>query len=182
MEGQWVVGLETVGPERTQGDVNRPSMPVAAVGVGDKPELIDARDESAEDQQIDKGDKSGGTPRGRQSDHGINSPEDSNNADDEQDQDVRRGQLVCFEVSIDEEGLVEGLGDDLDRSAAWTYQHANDGDQKGDLHQAIEDEEHASNHLDVWEGDRGKECNSGRFQECRRLQDHHVAACRDMGI
>lgn len=80
-------------------------MPVAAVGVGDEPELIDARDETAEDQQIDKGDKARGAPRGRQSDHGIKSPEGSNNADDEQDQDVSRGQLVCFEVAIDEEGL-----------------------------------------------------------------------------
>jgi hypothetical protein len=43
-------------------------------------------------------------------DERVKGPEDGDHADDEEHQDVRRGDLVCFEIAVDEVGLVGMLG------------------------------------------------------------------------
>lgn len=45
-------------------------------------------------------------------------------------------------------------------SGEWTDQHADNGDQKGDLHHAVENEEDAANHLDGACETRGVEAGS----------------------
>lgn len=57
-----------------------------------------------------------------------------------------------------------------------TYQHADDGDQEGDLHQAVEDEEDAANHL-VGGGVEWSR-NQIRSEECAQIR--WSAKCPDV--
>lgn len=43
--------------------------------------------------------------------------------------------------------MVRGTACEGGGSVERTYQYADDGNQEGDLHQAVEDEEEAANHL-----------------------------------
>lgn len=78
-----------------------------AIGVCDKAQLVDARDECADEAHVEEGDKERRALSRGEPDQGINAPEDGDHADDEEDQDVRRGEHVGFEVAIDEVGLRE---------------------------------------------------------------------------
>lgn len=68
MVRQRIIRLVAVSAERTQRDVNGLAMPVAAVGVRNEAQLVDASDEGAAEEQIDECDEAGGAPRGGQSD------------------------------------------------------------------------------------------------------------------
>lgn len=68
MVRQRIIRLVAVSAERAQRDVNGPAMPVAAVGIRDEAQLVDASDEGAEKEEIDECDETGGAPRGGQSD------------------------------------------------------------------------------------------------------------------
>lgn len=125
---------------------------MATVGIGDEAQLIDACDEGAEEEKIDEGDERMGSLSGRQAKEGVNCPEDGEDADNEQDQDVGWGELIRFQVAINKVRLwvrVSGwlIKFAMARSSTTTYHHANDRDQKDDLHQAIEDEKQTSNHF-----------------------------------
>ena len=80
-------------------------MPVAAVGVGDEAELVDGRDEGAKEEEVDEGDEYRGAFGGCVADQCVDGPEDGDDADYEEDEDVDWGDLVCFDVAVDEVGL-----------------------------------------------------------------------------
>jgi hypothetical protein len=79
----------------------------------------------------------------------VEGPENGNHADYEEHQDVSRGDLVCFEIAVDEVGLFGMLGSPkcICQKSISAYHHANDRNQEYNLHQAVEDEEQTSNHL-----------------------------------
>lgn len=62
------MGFDAVGSERAQRDVDRPSIPVPAVCVRDEPKLVDAGDECAEKEKVDKGDETRRALCGREAD------------------------------------------------------------------------------------------------------------------
>jgi len=80
-------------------------VPVAAVGVCDEAQFVDARDEGAEEEEVHKGDEDRGALCGGVADHRVEAPEDGDDADDEENEDVDWGDLVGFEESVDEVGL-----------------------------------------------------------------------------
>lgn len=80
-------------------------MPVAAVGVCDESQFIDARDEGAEEEEVDEGDENRGALRGGVTDHRVKAPEDGDHTDDEEDEDIHWGDLVGFEEAVDEVSL-----------------------------------------------------------------------------
>lgn len=81
-------------------------MPVAAVGVCDEAQFVDAGDEGAEEEEVDEGDEDGGALCGGVADHGVDAPKDGDDADDEEDEDVDWGDYVGFEEAVDEVGLI----------------------------------------------------------------------------
>ncbi|KAI9931107.1 hypothetical protein MW887_010764 [Aspergillus wentii] len=87
IQGQWVAGSFAVEPKRSERNVHSSSLPMQAVGVGDETELVDARDESAAEEEIHECDEDGGALGSPMSDQGIDRPEDCENANNEQDQD-----------------------------------------------------------------------------------------------
>lgn len=102
VEGQRVIGPVAVVSEGTQRNVNRATIPMRATGPCNKSQLVDTRNESTEEQEIDESDKHGGALGGRKADQGIEAPESCNDADDEEDENVGGGNLVRIEVAIDE--------------------------------------------------------------------------------
>lgn len=128
-----------------------------AIGICDKAQLVDAGDECAEKAHVKKGDKERRALGRGEADQGVDAPEDGDHADDEEDQDVWRGEHVGFEVAIDEVGLrewwvislVDGYAQLLcAREMRLTYHDTNDRNEERDLHHPVEDEEDTANHLD----------------------------------
>lgn len=78
------------------------------VGIGDESQLVHARDEGAEEEQVHKGDEAGRAFGGGVSDQGVETPEHGDGADNEEDENVDGGDDVGFEVSIDEISLLDG--------------------------------------------------------------------------
>lgn len=127
-------------------------MPVAAVGVSDEAQFVDAGDKGAEEEEVDEGDEDCGALCSSMADHRVEAPEDGNDTDDEEDEDVDWGDYVGFEEAVDEVGLVV-----LVYRSGWKgllrrkYQHSNDRNQEDDLDQAVEDEKQGPNHFaSVW--------------------------------
>lgn len=106
VESERVIRASAPFAKRTQGDDDRPAIPAAAVGIGDETQLVDSRDESAQEAQVDEGDEDGGAFCCAEADERVDAPEDGEHADDEEDQDVGWGELICFDVAIDEVGLL----------------------------------------------------------------------------
>ena len=102
VEGQRVIGPVAVVSKGTQRNIHRTSIPMRAIGPCNETQLIDTRDESTEEEEVDESDKHGGAFSGRKADQGIEAPESCNDADDEEDENVGRGNLVCIEVAMDE--------------------------------------------------------------------------------
>lgn len=130
LQVQVVLVFVTKVPKRAKRHPHRAAIPVSAIGVRDEAELVDSSDESAEEKKVDEGDEERRALRCRMADERIEGPEDGDHTDNEKHQDVGRGDLVCFEIAVDEVG-----------------HHANDRNQEYNLHQAVEDEEQTSNHL-----------------------------------
>lgn len=104
-----VIGAPPVLAERAERDPDGAAVPVRAVCASDEAELIDSGNEGAEEEKIDESDENGGIFGGFEADQCVDGPEDGNGADDEEDQDVRRGQHVGFDVAVNEPSLRCGL-------------------------------------------------------------------------
>ena len=70
--------------------------------VCDEAQLVHAGDQRPKDTHVHKADKVGRCFCRVKSDRGVDAPEDSDRADDEQDEDVDRGDDVGIKISIDE--------------------------------------------------------------------------------
>lgn len=75
--------------------------PACAGSAGDEAQLIDSRDQGAEETQIKECDEDGRAARAAEAEDGVDAPEDGDCADDEEDEDVGWGELVCVEEAID---------------------------------------------------------------------------------
>lgn len=60
MQRERVIRLNAPLPKRTEGNPDRAAVPVGAVGVGDEAQLVDARHERAEEEEVDEGDEEAG--------------------------------------------------------------------------------------------------------------------------
>lgn len=149
LQVQVVLVFVTKVPKRAKRHPHRAAIPVSAIGVRDEAELVDSSDESAEEKKVDEGDEERRALRCRMADERIEGPEDGDHTDNEKHQDVGRGDLVCFEIAVDEVGLFGMLGSwkCICQTSIDAYHHANDRNQEYNLHQAVEDEEQTSNHL-----------------------------------
>lgn len=103
------IDSSTVLAKGAQGNPDRvgAALPVSTVGLGDETELVNSSDEGAEEEQIHEGDEDCRALGRTVSDQSVQTPEDGEDADDEHDQDVGRGEDVCLEIAMDEVGLKE---------------------------------------------------------------------------
>lgn len=158
MEGQGVAGPVAIVSERAKRNVHRTSIPVRASGPGNKAQLVDTRNEGTEEEEVDKSDEHGRALGGREADQGIDAPESRNDADDEENKDVGRGNLVRIKIAIDKICLELMLLDKVTRRSRrrhakirlrleCTYHHSNDRNQEDQLQNAVADEEKTANHL-----------------------------------
>lgn len=92
-------------PEGAKRHPHRAAIPMRAIGARDEAELVDSCDESADEEQVDEGNEECGALGGRMADERVKGPEDGDHTDDEEHQDVGRGDLVCFEIAVHEVGL-----------------------------------------------------------------------------
>jgi hypothetical protein len=111
------------GEEAEVSAVRAVGRPVGAVGVCDSTERVDSTDESADKQQIDKGNKVGRVPRTRIQEQGAQRPGRAEHRDDEEHEDGARREEVALVVPAHE-----------------PRKHAERGDQRDDLHDPPEDE------------------------------------------
>jgi hypothetical protein len=111
------------GEEAEVSAVRAVGRPVGAVGVCDSTERVDSTDESADEQQIDKGNKVGRVPRTRIQEQGAQRPGRAEHRDDEEHEDGARREEVALVVPAHE-----------------PRKHAERGDQCDDLHDPPEDE------------------------------------------
>lgn len=103
------VALEREGTEGTQRYRDRPSIPVVAVRTGDEAKLIDCCNEGSEEAEIDEGDKDRRALGAAEPEQGVEAPEHREGADNKEDQDIRRCQLVIVEEAIDKICLYEDM-------------------------------------------------------------------------
>lgn len=102
---QRVAGAHAIVAKGPQRDVDGAAVPARAVLVGDEAQLVDGGDEGAEEADVDEGDEGRGALGGRVADQRVEGPEDGDDADDEKNEDVGRGQLVVLDEAVDEVGL-----------------------------------------------------------------------------
>ena len=82
-----------------------PAVRVAAVGVGDAAQVVDARDQRAREAQVDEGHEVPVAPHRRPLEQRHQRPRAGQRGHDEEHQDVRGRQLVLVDVAVDEVGL-----------------------------------------------------------------------------
>lgn len=93
------------GPQR-HGDAVH--VPAAAVSVGNEAQLVHGSNKRAKEAQVHQRDEAGGAFGAAEADHGVGAPEDGDGADDEEDQDVWRRELVVVEEAMDKVCLLLG--------------------------------------------------------------------------
>lgn len=83
---------------------------MTAISVRDEAQLVDSCDESADEEEVDEGDEERGALGVRIADERVEAPKDGDHADYEENQDVGWGDLVGFEIAVDEVSLFRMLG------------------------------------------------------------------------
>ncbi len=82
------IGLPPKIPERSQTQVKRPRREIRAAGIGDAAQLDDARDEGADEAEVDEGDEECGFAGRPAPEEGRYAPGRSEHGGDEEDEDV----------------------------------------------------------------------------------------------
>jgi len=115
--------------------IRRPSIAGRAVLSRDAAKVVHARDQGADDGEVEESDEEGVVAGAEVVDGGEDGPGEGYDGDDEEDEDVGGGEEVGVDVLVDEPG-----------------QHAHDGDEGDDLEEAPGEEEEAGDcHCDgVW--------------------------------
>lgn len=119
------VAAELVRPEAARTRVG------GALGVADVAHVVDARDESADNGNVDDGDEEGVGGGAVVAEEGEEGPGEGEDGDDEEDEDRGRGEEVGIDEFVDEPGE-HAHHDDLGRGCvSWGERPANETAQTG---------------------------------------------------
>lgn len=103
---QWIVGANTRRSKWTQRNPDWAAIPVHAVGIRNKPQLVNTCEKGTEEKYVHKGNEEKSWTLGcRVANQGIDGPENGQHAGDKKDQNVWRSKYVGLNVAINEPGL-----------------------------------------------------------------------------